>query len=201
MDTLYFLLEKYINSLLSNTFIDWDKWQKASQLSLLKAFSNMFERKLESQSCVWLTAHSSEIGGLCLMKCSSKTHQNLPYFWSEYKNPHSFFLLLISCYFIFSLMNALALSRNKRFILNFVPNKNTSKFATLLEYENPQPNLSLKILGWTAKLAEGDKNGRQLLIKKKLSTSGKLDQKTKVVYYFDNSNGIFFRGQNIKGLA
>ena len=28
------------------------------------------------------TLHSSEIRGLCLMKCSSETIQNLPYFWN-----------------------------------------------------------------------------------------------------------------------
>ena len=42
--------------------------------------------------------HSSEIRGLCLMKCFSETLQNLPYFWR-----FSFRVALF-----FSLMNALA---------------------------------------------------------------------------------------------
>ena len=37
-----------------------------------------------------LSCHSSEIRGLCLMKCPSETLQNLIYFL-EYKNPCSFF--------------------------------------------------------------------------------------------------------------
>ena len=44
------------------------------------------------------TTHSSEIRGLCLMKCSSETLQNLPYFWNM-KTHVDFFIL---CYFIFS---------------------------------------------------------------------------------------------------
>ena len=42
--------------------------------------------------------------------------------------------------------------------------------------------------GRMAELAEGDKNGRQLLILNKFEHLWKVDQKTKVVYYFDNSN-------------
>ena len=39
--------------------------------------------------------HSSEIRGLCFMKCASKTLQNLPYFWNNKTQ-------VISCHFIFS---------------------------------------------------------------------------------------------------
>ena len=48
--------------------------------------------------------HSSEIGGLCLMKCPSEILQNLPYFY--HKKAHVvFFYFSISCSFIFSLAN------------------------------------------------------------------------------------------------
>ena len=44
--------------------------------------------------------HTSEIRGLCLMKCSSsETLQNLPYFWN--KTTQVFFSFFISCYFNF----------------------------------------------------------------------------------------------------
>ena len=47
--------------------------------------------------------HSSEIRGLCLIKCYRDTLQNLPYFWNM--KTHVDFSFLILCYFIFPLMN------------------------------------------------------------------------------------------------
>ena len=45
--------------------------------------------------------HSSEIGGLCLMKCSSEMLHNLPYFWNT--KTHTVFLsFFLSWYFSFS---------------------------------------------------------------------------------------------------
>ena len=43
--------------------------------------------------------HSSEIRGLCLMKCSCETLQNLPYFWNT-KTTLSFFHLQFHAYLI-----------------------------------------------------------------------------------------------------
>ena len=43
-----------------------------------------------------------------------------------------------------------------------------------------------------AELAEGNKNYRQLLIKKIFEQLWKVDKNTKVVHYFDNSKGNFF---------
>ena len=43
-----------------------------------------------------------------------------------------------------------------------------------------------------AELAEGNKNYRQLLIKKNLGQVRKVDKNTKVVHFFDNSQGYFF---------
>ena len=47
--------------------------------------------------------HSSEIRGLCLMKCSSKMLQNLPYFWNT--KTHVVFLFFISCYVLYFFYN------------------------------------------------------------------------------------------------
>ena len=44
-------------------------------LSLAKSMTRL-KRTIE------FDGHSSELRGLCLMKCSSKTLQNLPYFWN-----------------------------------------------------------------------------------------------------------------------
>ena len=53
-----------------------------------------------------------------------------------------------------------------------------------------------------AELAEGNKNYRQLLIKKNFKQLWKVVENTKVVHYFDNSKGIFFfEVQHLKGLA
>ena len=51
--------------------------------------------------------HSSEIRGLCLMKCSSEMLQNLPYFW--HTKSHIFFLVCFSFHatLFFALMSAL----------------------------------------------------------------------------------------------
>ena len=46
-------------------------------------------------------------------------------------------------------------------------------------------------------LAEGSKNCRQLLIQNIFEQLWKVDQKTKGVHYFDNSNRIFFFGAKI----
>ena len=58
----------------------------------------------------WLMmlGHSSEIRGLCLMKLSSKTLQNLPYFWNK-KTQIVFFVFHFSfpAMLLFYLMNAL----------------------------------------------------------------------------------------------
>ena len=51
--------------------------------------------------------HSSEIRGLCLKKCPSKTLQNLPYFIHMYENLKLLFPFFISCNFIFPLIIAL----------------------------------------------------------------------------------------------
>ena len=45
-----------------------------------------------------------------------------------------------------------------------------------------------------AELAEGNKNCCQLLLKKTFEPLWKVDPKTKVVHYFENSNRIFFSG-------
>ena len=45
-------------------------------------------------------AHSSEKGGLCLMKWPSKMLRNLTYIWNIWK-PTEIFCFSISCYFIF----------------------------------------------------------------------------------------------------
>ena len=50
-----------------------------------------------------LNSHSLEIRGLCLMKCSSKTLQTLPYFWNT-KTQVVFHFVLLN---LFPLMNAL----------------------------------------------------------------------------------------------
>ena len=47
-------------------------------------------------------------------------------------------------------------------------------------------------------LAEGNKNYQKLLIKKIFEQLLKIDKNTKVVHYFDNSKGNFFRGQNLR---
>ena len=52
-----------------------------------------------------------------------------------------------------------------------------------------------------AELAEDQKNYRQLLIKNLFEQLWKAVENTKVVHYFDNSKGIFFRGQNLNSLA
>ena len=52
--------------------------------------------------------HSSQFQSLCSMKSSCKTLQNLPYY--IYENPKLLFLFFISCYLIFSLMNARSMS-------------------------------------------------------------------------------------------
>ena len=52
--------------------------------------------------------HSSEIRGLCLMKCSSETLQNLTYIW----NTKTHVVFFISCYFIFSSNECLGLYRS-----------------------------------------------------------------------------------------
>ena len=44
------------------------------------AFDDQNWRKTRHGVCVF---HSSQIRGLCLMKLSSETHQNLPYFWQR----------------------------------------------------------------------------------------------------------------------
>ena len=50
-------------------------------------------------------------------------------------------------------------------------------------------------------MAEGYRNCHQLQIKRFFEQLWKVDQKTKVAHYFDNSNRIYIRGQNLKGLA
>ena len=50
--------------------------------------------------------HSSEIRGLCFMKCSSQMLQNLPYFWSM-KTHIVFFVFHFMLLYFFPLMNAL----------------------------------------------------------------------------------------------
>ena len=50
--------------------------------------------------------HSSEIRGLCLMKCSCETLQNLLYFWNT-KTTLFFFIYNFMLTLLFSLMNAL----------------------------------------------------------------------------------------------
>ena len=70
----------------------------------LKLISNMFlnKCKLRIHKLIfiyhYITLHSSEIRGLCLMKCSSGMLQNLPYFWNMKTHIVIFF---ISCYLIF----------------------------------------------------------------------------------------------------
>ena len=46
----------------------------------------------------FVSAHSSQIIGLCLMKCSSETFQNLPYSWNT--KPIYFFMLHCTIFFI-----------------------------------------------------------------------------------------------------
>ena len=58
------------------------------------------------KSSLYYSTHSSQLEGLCWTKSSSKTLQNLPYFWHK-KTYVVFFSFFISCNFIFSLMNAL----------------------------------------------------------------------------------------------
>ena len=41
---------------------------------------------------LYIVQHSSEIKGLCLMKCSSETFQNLPYFWNKKTQTVFFFI-------------------------------------------------------------------------------------------------------------
>ena len=55
---------------------------------------------------VVLVQHSSEISGLCSMKCPSETLQN----FGLQKYTYFFFLLMNSFYIYFSLMNALLIS-------------------------------------------------------------------------------------------
>ena len=52
-----------------------------------------------------------------------------------------------------------------------------------------------------AGLAEENKKYRQLLIKKPFEQLCKVVENTKVVHYFDNSKGNFFRGPNHNGLV
>ena len=58
----------------------------------------MYEKKCNLGEVAMPLHHSSEIGGLCLMKWPSEILQNLPYFM--YKKTHVFFS-------VFHLMNAL----------------------------------------------------------------------------------------------
>ena len=46
-----------------------------------------------------LPFHSSEIRGLCLMKCSSETLQNLPYFWNTKTHVVFFLFHFVLLYF------------------------------------------------------------------------------------------------------
>ena len=56
-------------------------------------------RSIRAQLIGELIYHPSEIKGLCLMKLSWDTLQNLPYFWN--KKTEIFFALFISCIFGF----------------------------------------------------------------------------------------------------
>ena len=55
---------------------------------------------------LYIVQHSSEIKGLCLMKCSSETFQNLPYFWNK-KTQTVFFSFFILSNFGFVTVDAL----------------------------------------------------------------------------------------------
>ena len=58
--------------------------------------------QLAFEDYVVVTGHSSEIRGMCSMKCSSKTLQNLPYFWNT-KTHAVFFVFHFVQLYIFTL--------------------------------------------------------------------------------------------------
>ena len=74
------------------TVVGWPTW-----LNSKKLFST-FEFRI----------YSSQFQSLCLMKNSSETLQNLPYFWNmKSENQHSFFRFSFHATLLYSLMNAL----------------------------------------------------------------------------------------------
>ena len=74
----------------------------------LNTTSNYIYGRFNVQYVISLsTHHSSEIRYLCLMKCSSETLQNLPYFWNMKTHVDFFIFYFVSWYMIFSLINAM----------------------------------------------------------------------------------------------
>ena len=63
-------------------------------------------KKILLSSAYYTLYHSSEIRGLCLMKCSSQMLPNLPYFWNTKTHVVFFVFHFVLCT-LFSLMNAL----------------------------------------------------------------------------------------------
>ena len=74
--------------------------------SLIPWYDITFEELTWNRSFIIITIHtvihSSEIRVFCLMKCSSKMLQNLPYFWNTKTHMVFYFIFFfILCYFTF----------------------------------------------------------------------------------------------------
>ena len=104
-----------INNVATEFCLQWYKRPVQYSLILIHIYisdsyssKNWKTRDLQKYKAV----HSSEIRGLCLMKCPSKTLQNLLYFIHT-KTQSCFFHFSFRATLFFPLMNALCLCRNR----------------------------------------------------------------------------------------